>query len=358
MATPSHDGSARGATSMDRATPLPRRPETTPRRLSVSPVPLLLALDETVPSRHRARRYRTAHTPPATEERMGFIAEHGPRNRQPGLRLGGGTRLVAASTAILHAVFPDRRIDAFRALHEPLAVGLLFGLGVLWLLPPHPWEVEPARSGPKKRRSFRAGGGLMAPFDPQVLRLLLGGLAPTGRGRRDRQRSLASRAAEVLRFWQAGHSRPVWPHQRGAKLSPCSTREPPVLGSLGDVLIHRPSLVAWPVGSEWRNQRPVSVINSTQGAKTDEYEAIHEQEGGGHRPRRGAYPRCCRRGLRLLHDDGSGTGTVTVGTRNVGAAPPALLVPDSALSVTQRTRCTYTVTEQSTGELPTAASAP
>src|SRR5580658_1124426 len=80
-----------------------------------------------------------------------------------------------------------------------------------------------------------------------------------------------------------------------------TTREPPVLGSLGDVLIRRPSLVAWPVGSEWRNQRPDSAINSTQGAQTDEYEAIHEQEGGGHRPRRGTYPRRSGSGFRLLH---------------------------------------------------------
>src|SRR3984957_12213421 len=127
--------------------------------------------------------------------------------------------------------------------------------------------------------------------------------APMGLSRKGRQRSLASRAGEVLRFWQAGHPRPVWPHQEGAKLLLRSTREPPVLGSLGDVLIHRPRLVAWPMGSEWRNQRPDSAINSTQGAQTDEYEAIHEQEGHGHRPRRGAYPRCCRYGLCLLHHE-------------------------------------------------------
>jgi hypothetical protein len=60
-----------------------------------------------------------------------------------------GSMLVSA--AILHAVSPDRRFDAFRALHEPLVVGLLFGLGVLWLLPPHPWATEPAHNEIKKR---------------------------------------------------------------------------------------------------------------------------------------------------------------------------------------------------------------
>ncbi len=63
---------------------------------------------------------------------------------------------LLASTAILHLLSPDRRFDTFRALHEPLVVGLLFGLGVLWLLPPHPWAMEPAYSEPKKRRLFRA----------------------------------------------------------------------------------------------------------------------------------------------------------------------------------------------------------
>ena len=58
---------------------------------------------------------------------------------------------MLGSAAILHVVSPQRRFDAFRALHEPLVVGVLFGLGVLWLLPPHPWAVEPAPSEPKRR---------------------------------------------------------------------------------------------------------------------------------------------------------------------------------------------------------------
>jgi len=65
-----------------------------------------------------------------------------------------GSRLT--STAVLHFGYAGRRFDTLRSLHEPLAFGLLFGLGVLWLLPPHPWEVEPARSEPKQRRLVRA----------------------------------------------------------------------------------------------------------------------------------------------------------------------------------------------------------
>ena len=63
---------------------------------------------------------------------------------------------MLTSTAILHLASPNRHFDDFRALHEPLVVGLLFGLGVLWLLPPHPWDMEPAQSESKKRRVFRA----------------------------------------------------------------------------------------------------------------------------------------------------------------------------------------------------------
>ena len=65
-----------------------------------------------------------------------------------------GSMLVSA--AILHLISPDRRFDAFRALHEPVVLGVLFGLAVFWLLPPHPWAVQPAQSEPKKRRLFRA----------------------------------------------------------------------------------------------------------------------------------------------------------------------------------------------------------
>jgi len=156
MATPFDDGSARGATSMDHATPLPRRPETTPRGLPVSARPVALALDETVPSKHRSRRYRTSRTPQASEERMGFFAISALAIVSLVFISAVALGSMLTSTAVLHFGYAGRRFDTFRALHEPLVVGLFFGLGVLWLLPPHPWEMEPAQSDWKKRRSDRA----------------------------------------------------------------------------------------------------------------------------------------------------------------------------------------------------------
>jgi hypothetical protein len=63
---------------------------------------------------------------------------------------------MLVSAAILHLVSPDRRFDTFRAFHEPLVFGVLFGLAVFWLLPPHPWAVQPAQSELKTRRPLRA----------------------------------------------------------------------------------------------------------------------------------------------------------------------------------------------------------
>ena len=219
---------------------------------------------------------------------------------------------MLGSAGILHLVSPDRRFDAFRALHEPLVVGLLFGLGVLWLLPPHPWAVEPARGEPKAASLSRRRRLPDGPLRPTGVAAVTGGPVPP---------CVAAAEGTGSGSWLQEQQRCCGSGRRGTPAPPCringerrcssgSTREPPVLGSLGDVLIHRPSLVAGPVGSEWRNLRPDPAINSTQGAQTNEYEAIHEQEGGGHRPRRGDHPRCGWCGLRLLHDalvQGSGS---------------------------------------------------
>jgi hypothetical protein len=60
---------------------------------------------------------------------------------------------------------------------------------------------------------------------------------------------------QVLRLFRAGLSRLAWPHQRGPATLPGSNREPKVaFGSMGDASIHGPHLVAWSVGSEWRNR--------------------------------------------------------------------------------------------------------
>ena len=156
MATAFNDGSALAATSTDRAHVPPCRPETRRHRLSAFAHPVALAVDEIVPAIHRSLRYRTAHPLQALEEPMGFFAS-------TALAIVSlvfvsavalGSRLT--STAVLHFGYAGRRFDTLRSLHEPLAFGLLFGLGALWLLPPHPWEVEPARSEPKQRRLVRA----------------------------------------------------------------------------------------------------------------------------------------------------------------------------------------------------------
>jgi hypothetical protein len=60
---------------------------------------------------------------------------------------------MLGSAALLHLISPSRHFDIFRALHEPGVVGVLIGLAVLWLLPPHPWAVKPEASEPKSRRS-------------------------------------------------------------------------------------------------------------------------------------------------------------------------------------------------------------
>ena len=65
-----------------------------------------------------------------------------------------GSMLMSAT--ILHLAYPNRHFDDFRVLHEPAVLGVLCGLAVLWLLPPHPWATEPVQSQPKKRRLIRA----------------------------------------------------------------------------------------------------------------------------------------------------------------------------------------------------------
>jgi hypothetical protein len=158
MAIPSRGESAHGATSMDHAHALPSRPESGRHRLSVLSRPVDLAVDEAVPAVHRSRRSRTAHSPEPQlpEERMGFLASTALAVVSLVFVSAVALGSMLSSAAILHLVSPNRRFDAFRALHEPLVVGLLFGLGVLWLLPPHPWAVEPARGEPMKRRLVRA----------------------------------------------------------------------------------------------------------------------------------------------------------------------------------------------------------
>lgn len=52
---------------------------------------------------------------------------------------GLGAGVMAAGGAVLHAIDPTRAVDAFAALHDRWVVGILVGIGALWLLPPYPW---------------------------------------------------------------------------------------------------------------------------------------------------------------------------------------------------------------------------
>jgi hypothetical protein len=156
MAIPFDGGSTHGATSMDRADALPRRPRTGRHRLSAFDRPIALAVDETAPTVLRSRRYRTAHGPQVSEERMGWIASTAFADVSLVFVSLVALGSMLTSTAVLHLLYPNRHFDDFRALHEPLALGLLLGLAVLWLLPPHPWAMEPVQSEPRKRRLIRA----------------------------------------------------------------------------------------------------------------------------------------------------------------------------------------------------------
>ncbi len=77
---------------------------------------------------------------------------------------GLGILVMLGGGAVIHALKPTRHVDIFAALHDQWVVGILLGIAVLWLLPPHPWakrlvapssQEQPAEAG----RSEDGGGG-------------------------------------------------------------------------------------------------------------------------------------------------------------------------------------------------------
>lgn len=65
--------------------------------------------------------------------------------------------VMLAGVAVMHAVKPTRHVDIFFALHSHWVVGVLLGIAVLWLLPPHPWAKRAiARSS--REQPAQAGG--------------------------------------------------------------------------------------------------------------------------------------------------------------------------------------------------------
>lgn len=55
------------------------------------------------------------------------------------LVFGLGTLVMVGGGAVIHALRPTRHVDTFAALHNQWVVGVLLGIAVLWLLPPHRW---------------------------------------------------------------------------------------------------------------------------------------------------------------------------------------------------------------------------
>jgi hypothetical protein len=157
MAALSHDASVRDVTSLDHVHVAPSRPEA--RRPHLPIVGRLRALsgDETVAAKHRSRRDGTARgsSQQNLEEQLTVSASVAFAVLSLVLVSAVALGSTLLSAAILHLVSPDRRFDTFRALHEPVAIALLLGLAVLWLLPPYPWAVQPAHREPKDRRLFR-----------------------------------------------------------------------------------------------------------------------------------------------------------------------------------------------------------
>ena len=77
---------------------------------------------------------------------------------------GLGILVMLGGGAVIHALKPTRHVDSFAAFHDQWVVGVLLGIAVLWLLPPHPWakrlvapssQEQPAEAG----RTEDGGGG-------------------------------------------------------------------------------------------------------------------------------------------------------------------------------------------------------
>ena len=153
LAAPPFGDSVADPLGVGQARALPSRPETGRSDQLTAGRPVVVAVGETVPAVHGFRRYGSArqHAPQVPGERMGLVASTALAVVSLVFVSAVALGSMLGSAGILHVVSPERRFDAFRALHEPLVVGLLFGLGVLWLLPPHPWAVEPTPSEPKRR---------------------------------------------------------------------------------------------------------------------------------------------------------------------------------------------------------------
>jgi hypothetical protein len=57
--------------------------------------------------------------------------------------LGVAALTLMLGGVVLHAISPTRTFDIFYALHQQYVVGILLGLAIFWVLPPHPWVKQP-----------------------------------------------------------------------------------------------------------------------------------------------------------------------------------------------------------------------
>lgn len=68
-----------------------------------------------------------------------------------------GVGVMLAGGAVIHAIQPAKHVDIFAALHSQWVVGILLGISVLWLLPPHPWAKRVVATGSREEPAQTAG---------------------------------------------------------------------------------------------------------------------------------------------------------------------------------------------------------
>ena len=99
-----------------------------------------------------------AQTPAATQVRrkrwQSFLIALGSLVAVYGL----GLLVMLGGGAVVHAVKPTRHVDIFAALHNAWVVGVLLGITVLWLLPPHPWAKRAVVPRSQEQPAENAGG--------------------------------------------------------------------------------------------------------------------------------------------------------------------------------------------------------
>jgi hypothetical protein len=71
---------------------------------------------------------------------------------------GLATLVMLGGGAVVHALKPTRHVDIFAALHNAWVVGVLLGITVLWLLPPHPWAKRVVVPRSQEQPAENAGG--------------------------------------------------------------------------------------------------------------------------------------------------------------------------------------------------------